>query len=195
MDAVPELLPTLSRGRHDNPSQGACLMEYVSVLAGQPFSDRPDCTDPLLATIARVVNDRTSDSARPRLAGLAPDLAAARRLTPQQRAQVQARCAEMAAWLHPHHRGLARAAVRTQAQLDRQRRPGAGQGRWQMLLDRTVRRGRSWHYDPHPVLRHLVANADPDRDERLCALLTDCVRDARPEHPPNRAAGFTRRAG
>lgn len=184
MDTAPELIPTLSRGSHDNPRQGACLMEYVSVLAGQPFSDRPSCTDPLLATIARVVNDRVSDKARPRLAGLAPDLAGAGRLDSLQRAVIQARCAAMATRLHPEHRGLARAAARTQARVDGLRERAAGHGRWQTLLDGALRRGRSWHYDPHPVLRHLVTDPDPDRDERLYDLLAACLREARPEQVP-----------
>jgi hypothetical protein len=49
-------------------------MELVSVLAGQPWSDHPACTDPTLATIARVVNDELSDPARQTLAQLAAEL-------------------------------------------------------------------------------------------------------------------------
>ncbi|MGH3656262.1 MAG: hypothetical protein ACRDUA_06355, partial [Micromonosporaceae bacterium] len=52
-------------------------MEYVAVLAGEPFSDAPACTHPVLATIARLVNDAAGDTDRPRLAVLAPDLAGA----------------------------------------------------------------------------------------------------------------------
>lgn len=188
MDTPPELIPTLSRGKHDNPSQGACLMEYVSVLAGEPFSDRPGCTDPLLATVARVVNDRVSDMGRPRLAALAPDLAAVQRLTPYQRALIQARCAAMATELHAHHRGLRRTAARTQAHLERLRNRPATRDGWQALVERAVRRGRSWHYDPHPVFRHLVTEPDPDRDDRLHVLLTACLRDARPEYTPGGTA-------
>jgi hypothetical protein len=57
------------------PEDGACLMEYVSVLAGRPFSDHPRCTDPTLAELARLVNDASTDEGRPRLAVLAPTLA------------------------------------------------------------------------------------------------------------------------
>lgn len=49
-------------------------MEYVSILAGQRFSDRPRCTDPLLGWLARGVNDAVSAAARPRLGLLAPEL-------------------------------------------------------------------------------------------------------------------------
>ncbi|WP_158647704.1 hypothetical protein [Actinoplanes sp. ATCC 53533] len=49
-------------------------MELVALLAGEPFSDAPTCTDAALATIARVVNDETSDPARQTLAPPAVDL-------------------------------------------------------------------------------------------------------------------------
>jgi len=47
-------------------------MEYVSVLAGERFSDHPPCTHPTLARLARQVNDAATDTGRPRLARLAP---------------------------------------------------------------------------------------------------------------------------
>lgn len=69
----PDRLPSLSPGRHRRASDGACVMEYVSVLAGEKFSDRPRCTHPALALLARLVNDRIDDDAvRSRLALLAP---------------------------------------------------------------------------------------------------------------------------
>lgn len=67
-------LPVLSCGKHNDPRDGACLMEYVSVLAGEKFSDRPSCTDRLLSHLARMVNDATSTPARPALARLAADM-------------------------------------------------------------------------------------------------------------------------
>ena len=75
--AAPEALPLLTQGKHrGGPRSGACLMEYVSVLAGDPqFTDEPRCTHPALAGLARLVNDHTAhDSARARLALLAPAL-------------------------------------------------------------------------------------------------------------------------
>ncbi len=78
-DEPPRGLPVLSAGTHLAPEDGACLMEYVSVLAGERFSDGPRCTDPMLAALARLVNDATSDSGRDRLGALAPGLAAAHR--------------------------------------------------------------------------------------------------------------------
>jgi hypothetical protein len=68
------LLPVLSRGKHRSPRQGACFMEFASVLAGERWSDHPACTHPLLAAVARHVNDHTSDAGRRRLAGLIPSV-------------------------------------------------------------------------------------------------------------------------
>lgn len=71
---VPELLPLLSRGKHRSARSGACFMEFASYLAGERWSDRPACTQPLLAEVARNVNDRVSDAARPRLALFVPQV-------------------------------------------------------------------------------------------------------------------------
>ena len=72
--ASPDLLPVLSRGKHRNPRRGACFMELASFLAGERWSDHPSCTHPLLAEVARNVNDRTSDADRPLLAQLIPSV-------------------------------------------------------------------------------------------------------------------------
>ena len=68
--ATPEVLPILSAGRHRSPRRGACFMEFASYLAGEPWSDHPDCTHPVLAALARDVNDLSSDRARNDLASL-----------------------------------------------------------------------------------------------------------------------------
>ena len=69
---LPELVPVLSRGKHRSPRRGACFMELASYLAGERWSDHPACTHPLLAALARHVNDCTTDANRPQLAGLIP---------------------------------------------------------------------------------------------------------------------------
>ena len=70
----PEHVPILSRGKHRTPRKGACFMEFVSYLAGERWSDHPDCTHPLLAALARGVNDHTSDEGRQQLAPLIPSV-------------------------------------------------------------------------------------------------------------------------
>ena len=69
-----DALPMLGRGKHRNPKRGACFMELASFLAGEKWSDHPQCTHPLLAMLARAVNDLTSDEGRPRLAPLIPSV-------------------------------------------------------------------------------------------------------------------------
>ncbi|MEV6286850.1 hypothetical protein [Kribbella sp. NPDC051770] len=67
-------VPVLSRGKHRSPRKGACFMEFASYLAGEPWSDHPACTHPLLAGVARDVNDCTTDAGRSRLAPLIPSV-------------------------------------------------------------------------------------------------------------------------
>jgi hypothetical protein len=68
--SLPEGVPVLSRGKHRNPRRGACFMEFASWLAGEKFSDHPACTHPLLATVARGVNDNLTDAGRQRIVPL-----------------------------------------------------------------------------------------------------------------------------
>jgi len=72
--SIPDGIPVLSGGRHRTPRRGACFMEYASVLAGERWSDHPSCTHPLLAYLARLVNDHTSDDGRQKLAPLIPSV-------------------------------------------------------------------------------------------------------------------------
>jgi len=74
MVTAPELMPVLSRGKHRNPRRGACFMEMASFLAGERWSDHPACTHPLLAAMARLVNDTLSDRLRPQLIPLIPSV-------------------------------------------------------------------------------------------------------------------------
>jgi len=70
--AVPDGVPVLSRGRHRSPRRGACFMEFASYLAGERWSDHPSCTHPLLAQLARRVNDLIGDAERQKLVPLVP---------------------------------------------------------------------------------------------------------------------------
>lgn len=71
---LPDSMPILSRGKHRSPRRGACFMEMASVMAGEPWSDRPQCTHPLLTCLAQLVNDNTSDAGRGRLAPHIPSV-------------------------------------------------------------------------------------------------------------------------
>lgn len=71
---APDGLPILSAGKHAVPTEGACFMEFASVLAGEPFTDHPHCTHPLLAQLARRVNDNVDDTTRQHMVPLVPDV-------------------------------------------------------------------------------------------------------------------------
>jgi hypothetical protein len=93
---LPQLLPVLSRGKHRNPRKGACFMELASFLAGQRWSDHPACTHPLLAALARMVNDCTSDANRQRLAALIPSVIGLTSDDPRLDVLIALRCARTA---------------------------------------------------------------------------------------------------
>jgi len=71
---APNLMPVLSRGKHRNLRRGACFMEMASFLAGERWSDHPVCTHPLLAEMARLVNDCVIDQLRPQLIPMIPSV-------------------------------------------------------------------------------------------------------------------------
>lgn len=62
---------TLLAGKHNaNEQQQWCLLEAVAWVAGEPWSDHPECVDPVLAAFGRAWNDALPDQDRTRL--LAP---------------------------------------------------------------------------------------------------------------------------
>jgi hypothetical protein len=89
-------VPVLSRGKHRNPRKGACFMEFASYLAGEQWSDHPACTHPLLAGVARDVNDCTTDAGRTRLAPLIPSVIGLTPDDPHVVPRVAARCIQHA---------------------------------------------------------------------------------------------------
>ena len=93
---LPDMLPVLSRGKHRRPRKGACFMELASYLAGERWSDHPACTHPLLAHVARQVNDYTTDEGRPRLAELIPSVIGLTGDDPHIDALITLRCATAA---------------------------------------------------------------------------------------------------
>lgn len=61
---IPDAMPTLAAGPHPKGSGKACVMEYVSLLAGEAWSDMPECSLPMLARAAQVLNDSMLDADR-----------------------------------------------------------------------------------------------------------------------------------
>lgn len=98
----------LSQGKHRDPAHGACVMELSSMLAGEPFTDRPRCVDPVLAGFLRTYNDGIDDARRQDLYPLAAEVVGTRAA-----GGVQAERARLClAWAQDRHTELRRGARR-----------------------------------------------------------------------------------
>jgi hypothetical protein len=64
----------LRSGTHTSASDGVSLMEAVSDFAGEPWSNSPSCTSPVIAAYARSLNDWLPDDERQRLKAYIPRL-------------------------------------------------------------------------------------------------------------------------
>ena len=91
-------------------------MEFASFLAGERWSDHPECTHPLLAGLARAVNDLTSDEGRQRLVGLIPSVIGLTGDDPRVDAAIAIRCAATALpdAAEPRQRALAVGLIATE---------------------------------------------------------------------------------
>ncbi len=85
----------LSKGKHASPTEGACVMELASMLAGEPFSDRPSSVCPVIAGFMRAYNDRVDDERRQDLYRYASE-AVGTRGTPEVEHTRERRCLEWA---------------------------------------------------------------------------------------------------
>jgi hypothetical protein len=64
----------LGVGKHNDPSEGVCVMELASMIAGERFTDHPRSVCPVIAAFLRTYNDAVDDPRRQdlyRLAALA----------------------------------------------------------------------------------------------------------------------------
>jgi hypothetical protein len=100
-------------------------MEYASFLAGERWSDHPRCTHPLLAGVARDINDHISDGGRSRLVPLIPSVVGLNGDDPRVDVGIAARCgvAALPVAAEPRQRALAAGllgARRALAALDEQ---------------------------------------------------------------------------
>jgi hypothetical protein len=120
--SAPDFMPTLSAGSHDAEHGEACVMEYVSLLAGEEWSDRPECTHPLLAHEARTTNDLLRDTDRSRLVPLIGRLFGTTDDSPEVRARLRiTQARQVVALLEPSARPRALAAVaRAEAWISRE---------------------------------------------------------------------------
>jgi hypothetical protein len=186
---VPDGLPQLRAGAHTCPEDGACLMEYVSLLAGTRFGDHPPCTDPTLAALARLVNDGTSDAGRPALALLAPALASAPGTGARGTAAVVLGAVDAACRAADEPAPLVRLRRRAERRCARVAGRGARSGpvRW---LDALHRRGTARNRLGATVARLAALPADR-RDAALQATLAGAVAALHAAADPVAAPGRT----
>ena len=57
----------LEPGSHRSPDDGVCVVELASMVGGEPFTDRPDCVDPVIASFLRAWNDGVGYADRQRI--------------------------------------------------------------------------------------------------------------------------------
>lgn len=195
----PEGIPVLSAGRHRNPRKGACFMEMASFLAGERWSDHPSCTHPLLAGLARMVNDVLPDDERGRIAPHIPDVvgltsqsievdlaiavraaAAAVPVAAADRQNVMA-CALTTCERLLDDRGVAQPELRRIIRDARLAAPGAADFAAAHAPRGPVSEGMFRRRTAPHIVRYavdgLASACTDDRHDRLVALLTDTIAD------------------
>ena len=210
---LPDLVPVLSAGRHRNPRKGACFMEMASFLAGERWSDHPACTHPLLASLARLVNDSLDDADRGRLVTLVPDVVGLTGSDLDLDLVIATRAAAAALPVAPATRQNVLAVGLLTAQRLASGRPGVRDlvddlcgaaftavpeahawaeryARGAVVSERTYRRQTAPHTVAYAVEGIAVACV-PDVADRLVRLLEQVVADVagrveRPQHEPAR---------
>ncbi|GAA3202522.1 hypothetical protein GCM10020216_000960 [Nonomuraea helvata] len=113
-------------------------MELASYLAGERWSDHPACTHPLLAALARLVNDNTSDESRAKLVRLVPSIIGLASDDLRVDAQIALRCATTALPVAAAERQLALAVSVLAAEEMLARLDGAPSGRLGELSRRAM---------------------------------------------------------
>ncbi|HJS93300.1 MAG TPA: hypothetical protein VJ741_03490 [Solirubrobacteraceae bacterium] len=89
----------LSKGKHDAPEAGACVMELASMLAHEPFNDHPQSVCPVIGSFLRAYNDRIDDRRRQDLYAYAAKVVGSRASQGVQ----QARAERLSAWTLERH--------------------------------------------------------------------------------------------
>ena len=62
----------LKSGSHKSFKEGACILELVSYIANEPWSDHPQCACPVLTRFAIRYNDRVDDKQRQKMKEIIP---------------------------------------------------------------------------------------------------------------------------
>lgn len=191
----PAGLPVLEAGAHRDAEAGSCLMEYVSVLAGEKFTDRPRCTHPALAAVAWQVNDAVSSTARQQLGTRAVTLIGlGREVGVEVRPLVLATIARAGLAIDPANRFFPRLQRRLERRAElRPRRRGRGEEGDGGRLATLLHVGPVNHACAHLLVAARVADLDADaRDRMLVALLDDTIDAVQAAERDVRAARETR---
>ncbi|MER6950600.1 hypothetical protein ABT294_41945 [Nonomuraea sp. NPDC000554] len=175
-------------------------MELASYLAGERWSDHPACTHPLLAALARLVNDNTSDADRSKLIWLVPSIIGLTSDDLRVDAHIALRCARTALPVAAAERQLALAVSVLAAEEMLARLDGAPSGRLSeasmdamaqvpRAADQARRFSRAARITEKGFRRYAAPNAVqlsvvgivqaciPDPDALLRTLLSDAIDD------------------
>lgn len=157
-----------------------CVLEVVSKLAREPWTDRPTCVHPVLGSIGRAVHDHSSKSARRALVPLAPSFVGTAQLGFERSARLVALCVSTALAAQAANDECRRLARAQHTALFLLEGPGGAASWWLPLLDRFRL--------AEPFYRSFVATeqaaeavavvakaSGDDRDVRLRQLLRQCL--------------------
>jgi len=158
----------LSKGKHDSPQDGACVMELASMVAGEPFTDRPQSVCRILAALLRSYNDMVRTSRRQDLYRLASDVVGTRAGADVEEARVR-HCLMVLDEL---------AELRSQSLLWRLRTPAPSQLRG--LLD-TPLGGLNRHEEFMAALARVLCGGGACGHERALALVDELVAIGAPD--------------
>lgn len=151
-------LPVLSRGWHRNASNGCCLMELASLIAGEMWSDRPRSVNPVLGCVARCVNDWSSPKGRRALLPYVVPLLGTADIPEPVSARLVAHCLRTALTWPVRGRGRLERSLRTAEK--------AAGGTYRHVVAPLV---------AAKAVRAIARTAGANRDLALRCLLDDCV--------------------
>jgi hypothetical protein len=160
-----------------------CVLEAVSKLAREPWTDRPTCVHPVLGSVARVVHDYSSKTARRALLPLAPSFIGTAQSGFERSARLVALCASTALagpTVKAERNRLAGAQQTALFLLGSAQGPGGAARWWLPFLDRFslsepfYRTFVATEHAAEAVAVVARASGD-DRDVRLRQLLKQCL--------------------
>lgn len=133
-------------------------MEFASYLAGEPWSDHPRCTHPLLAAVARAVNDYSSDRARAELAPLIPSVIGLTSDDPRMTVLIALRCSCAAVPVAAASRQRALAAGILACQRALENLDGTPDPEWSERIDAALRQVPDAERWAHEFVESMAGN-------------------------------------